>query len=384
MPPEHRTGFAPLIAALLLAGPVSAARSDPGQAGWPTFKGDNARTGRGAALSLPITVEWTADLDGALYSSPAVRDGLVVLGSSAMRVYGLNLADGSRRWETALPDRVWGSAPALAGDKAYIGCVDGCVYALALGTGALLGSYCGGSAGPHGGGDILSPILVQGSRLVFGSDDDSIYGVDLGHGVSWAHRTGGILHDNGAAEAAGLVVMASHDGEVYGLGSSTGRVRWTYRAGGEFNTVPALDAKRAYVGCMDGRMLALSLGHGRLAWSYPTGKGVVSSPALGQDGSLVFGSADGSVYCLSASTGARRWAFRTNGYVLGSPLITGALVWIGSYDGELYVLDLKTGAELWSMEVPGGVYAAPAESDGVVLVAGRQGSLVCLKASAVP
>ena len=382
MPPERRAGFAPLFAVLLLAGPGASAATGPSEAGWPTFKGDNARTGRGGALSLPISLDWTAHLDGALYSSPAVRDGLVVLGSSAMRVYGLNLADGSRRWETALPDRVWGSAPALAMDRAYIGCVDGCVYALALGSGALLDTYCGATAGPHGGADILSPMLVQDSRLVFGSDDDSIYGVDLGHGAPWAFPTGGILHDNGAAEEAGLLVMASHDGKVYGLGASTGHVRWTYRAGGEFNTVPALDAKRAYVGCMDGHMLALSLGHGRLVWSFATGKGVVSSPALGGDGSLVFGSADGSVYCLSASSGALRWSFRTDGYVLGSPLITGELVWIGSYDGDLYVLDLKTGAELWSMEIPGGVYAAPAESGDRVLVAGRQGSLVCLKASA--
>src|ERR1700722_1787572 len=179
MRPELRAAFAPLFAVLLLAGRGASAAA-PSEAGWPTFKGDNARTGRGEALSLPITVDWTAHLDGALYSSTAVRDGLVALGSSAMRVYGLDLADGSRRWETALPDRVWGSAPALAMNRALIGCVDGCVYALALGTGALLDTYCGGPRGPRGGADIPSPILVQNSRLVFGSDDDSIYSVNLG------------------------------------------------------------------------------------------------------------------------------------------------------------------------------------------------------------
>lgn len=354
------------------------------QGSWPTFKGDNARTGRGAALMLPISVDWTVHLKGQLYSSPVVEDGLVVLGSSAKRVYGLSLADGAQRWERALPDRVWGSAPALAGGRAYVGCVNGCAYALALADGSLVQNYCAGSDSLFHGGDVLSPMLVEGSRLVFGSDDHSIYGFDLVRGTRWSCPTADKLHDNGAAEEAGLVVMASRDSCVYGLALSDGQVRWTYRAGGAFNTVPALDAERAYLGCADGRLYALSLSDGRPAWSFATGKGIMSSPALAADGSLVFGSSNGSVYCLSASNGARRWSFKTGDYVLASPLITGGLVWIGSYDGKLYVLDLKTGQKLWSMEIPGGVFAAPACADGRVLVAGRKGTLVCLKAAAAP
>jgi outer membrane protein assembly factor BamB len=381
---ELRRGLGPLplcaAAALLWACCAAPLAADA----WPTFKGNNARTGRGAALTLPISVVWIAHLKGQLYSSPVIQDGLVVLGSSAKQVYGFDLADGAQRWDRELPDRVWGSAPAVAGGRVYIGCVDGCVYALSLAGGNLVQNYCAGSDSLFHGGDVLSPMLVEGSRLVFGSDDHSIYGFDLARGTRWSCPTADKLHDNGAAEEAGLVVMASRDANVYGLALSDGQVRWTYHAGGAFNTVPALDAERAYLGCADGRLYALSLSDGRQAWSFDTGKGIMSSPALAEDGSLVFGSADGSVYCLSASTGALRWSFKTDDYVLGSPLITGGLVWIGSYDGKLYVLDLKTGKKRWSMEIPGGVFAAPAYADGRVLVAGRKGSLVCLKAVVVP
>ncbi|HTB22905.1 MAG TPA: PQQ-binding-like beta-propeller repeat protein [bacterium] len=392
MRPEP-AAFAALLALQLLFTPALRADDEaPPQAAtawnladdWPTFKGDNARSGRGPALGLPISVLWTDHLKGQLYSSPVVQNGLVVLGSSAKRVYGIDLDSGAQRWMQALPDRVWGSAPALYQGRAYVGCVDGCVYSLSQADGSLGASYCGGSDVPHSDGDVLSPMLVDGGHLVFGSDDHFIYGFDLRSLVHWSLRTGGILHDNGAAEEAGLVVFPSHDSDVYGIGLSDGQLRWNYRARDAFNTVPAMDTERAYLGCADGRLYALTLTDGGVAWTFATSKGIMSSPALAADGSLVFGSADGSVYCLTAKTGDLRWRFKTKDYVLASPLVSGGLVWVGSFDGNLYVLDLKTGAKLWSMQIPGGVFAAPAESAGRVLVAGRRGTLVCLQAAAAP
>ncbi len=41
---------------------------------------------------------------------------------------------------------------------------------------------------------------------------------------------------------------------------------------------------------------------GTTEWSFLTGSSVVSSPALGADSSVIFGSYDGNIYCLRDRT----------------------------------------------------------------------------------
>src|SRR5665213_145282 len=155
MRPEPWALRSALLGVVFFASPFKAMAADvPSPSGstepsssrdsWPTFKGDNARTGRGPALRLPISVDWMVHLKGSLYSSPAIADGLVVLGSSDKRVYARDLISGVQRWERILPDRIWGSAPAIQDDRVYIGCVDACVYALSLTAGTVVHSYCAG------------------------------------------------------------------------------------------------------------------------------------------------------------------------------------------------------------------------------------------------
>lgn len=369
-----------LMRAFLPQGELAAADAQA-PADWPTFKGDSARTGRGPALDLPISLTWSAKLKGSLYSSPVCAGSLVVLGSSSKRIYGLDLASGAVRWQTQLEGRVWGSTAALDSGKAYIGAVDGCVHVLSLADGSPAGSVC--PEGPDGnpdGADVLSPMLVDGGRLVFGSDDDTIFGYVLGRAEHWSQGTGDILHDNGAAESGGLVVIAAHDAKVYALGLADGRLRWIFKAPKGFNTVPAMDALHAYIGDADGNMHALALKDGSQDWSFRAGGAIVSSPALSDDGGLIFGSTDHSVYCLDAKSGAKRWTYKTGDYVLASPLVTGSLVWIGSYDGTLYVLDGATGQPRWRKQFSGGIYTSAAVSGDRVLVAGRGGELDCFQA----
>ena len=167
-----------------------------------TFKGDERPAGPAARpWGLPVkrlledSPSWVR-----LYSSPAIQDGLVLLGSSDKHVAALDLADGKVRWSHALPDRVWGSAPGHRGGGlvAYIGCVDGCVHALALADGKETGRWCGHPHGLMGKADVLSSPLVEGGRLVFGSDDDAVYGADLAGTKVWKVPTGDIVHDNAA------------------------------------------------------------------------------------------------------------------------------------------------------------------------------------------
>jgi outer membrane protein assembly factor BamB len=378
------TGTLLALGASLTAGPPTAAAATV-SADWPTFKGNNARLGQGPALSLPVKQLWKVHLGGSLYSSPAIQDGLVLLGSSDKHLTALDLSDGKTRWSKTLPDRIWGSAPAIAGGLCYIGCVDGCVHALALADGKEAGRWCGHPHGLMGKADVLSSPLVEGGRLVFGSDDGCIYGAELAGTAVWKAATGDIIHDNAACAVSGTAFIPSQDGKLYALALADGARRWAWAAPKPFNTVPSCANGLVYVGDGDSKVYALDASDGKLRWSFATGgRGIMASPSLGPDHSLVIGSTDHFVYCLDAESGALRWKAKTGDVVLASALITGSLVWLGSFDEKFRALDLKTGEERWSTELEGGVFTSAAASGDKIVVAGRGGDVICLQATAAP
>jgi len=83
-----------------------------------------------------------------------------------------------------------------------------------------------------------------------------------------------------------------------------------------------------------------------------TNASLLSSPSVGADGSLYFGSLDGHVYALSAS-GAFRWRYSAGAPlaaspVLGSPLGSDPSLYIPSYDGRVHCVSSRFGTARWS------------------------------------
>ena len=77
--------------------------------------------------------------------------------------------------------------------------------------------------------------------------------------------------------------------------------------------------------------------HERFLWKFETGGPIDSSPAIGLNGNIYFGSQDNKVYALSSKTGEKIWDFETNGIINSSPALdkTG-IIYIGSRDKALY------------------------------------------------
>ncbi len=57
-----------------------------------------------------------------------------------------------------------------------------------------------------------------------------------------------------------------------------------------------------------------------LAWKFSTGGAVLSCPAIGLDGRILFGSADGYLYAVS-SEGRLLWKFSTQSAIVSSPRV---------------------------------------------------------------
>jgi outer membrane protein assembly factor BamB len=86
-------------------------------------------------------------------------------------------------------------------------------------------------------------------------------------------------------------------------------------------------------------------------WSFPTGGPVASSPAIADDGSVLFGSHDGKLYAL-ARDGTLRWSHLTGDIVFSSPAIAhDGTVYFGSDDDHLYAVAPGADKPRWVFQV---------------------------------
>jgi outer membrane protein assembly factor BamB len=110
----------------------------PASDDWPTFRADNARSGRVAAR-VPadgLAERWRIAIGGGLTQPVVAGDVLLVAAADAHSVHALDSATGKRLWQFVADSRI-DSPPTVAQGLAVLGCRDGWVYALRLSDGQL-------------------------------------------------------------------------------------------------------------------------------------------------------------------------------------------------------------------------------------------------------
>jgi outer membrane protein assembly factor BamB len=93
-----------------------------------------------------------------------------------------------------------------------------------------------------------------------------------------------------------------------------------------------------------------SASSGGAQWSFATGRGIFSSPVVGADGTIYFGSADRTFYAL-APDGSVRWQVPTGEIIDSAALLDDrGRVYFGSGDSKLRALDAQSGSVVWTMQ----------------------------------
>ena len=113
---------------------------------------------------------------------------------------------------------------------------------------------------------------------------------------------------------------------------------------------------------------------GTKKWSFPSGGIIDSSPAIGADGTIYFGSHDKNFYALNPD-GSKKWTFATGGQIGSSPAIgADGTIYFSSTDGNLYALR-PDGTERWHFHTGGATESSPVldENGNVYLAANKVG-----------
>jgi len=82
---------------------------------------------------------------------------------------------------------------------------------------------------------------------------------------------------------------------------------------------------------------------GTVLWEFETGFRVISSPAIGPDGTVYVGSDDFKVYALDGKSGAKKWEFVTGGGVDSSPALgANGILYVASWDNKVYAIQTSS------------------------------------------
>jgi outer membrane protein assembly factor BamB len=171
---------------------------------------------------------------------------------------------------------------------------------------------------------------------------------------------------------------------AFGQELKPGDLIWEFETEGVVVSSPAIGRDgTVYVGSDDNNLYAINP-DGTKKWEFETGGRIGQvwfSPAIGSDGTIYIGSFDNKVYAINPD-GSKKWEFKT-GVVLNSssPAIgSDGTVYVGvSHANKIYALDGQTGAKKWEFETGSRTVSSPAiGSDGTVYVGSADNKVYAL------
>ena len=317
----------------------------------PMFRGGLAHTG--VYADRGNFGEWIFAANGPIGASPVLAgDSLYISSMFGKDFYALDPKTQQVRWQYADPVGFF-SSPAVTENRVVVGTLSGAVIALDAAIGKQLWSY-------NTGGPIISSPAVQAGSVYIATETGQIVALDLTSGAKrWIYETGAMIQSS-LAVSDGILVVGSQNGFLVGLDAASGEKKWLYLAEGPLISSAAIQNGVAYFGSLsDGNSFyAVDLQTGKTRWKVKAGP-LISSPAI-VDGTIYIGGVDGSVLAGKTTDGSLVWSARTGGLIISSPAVTAESVYIGSSDGKLYAFDPITGQEQWSFQTNGDVWSSPA------------------------
>lgn len=180
--------------------------------------------------------------------------------------------------------------------------------------------------------------------------------------LKWYFQTEDTVDSSPAIGLDGTIYVGSVDGKLYAI-NQDGTLKWAMPTGSKIYASPAIGIDGTiYVCAWDGKLFAVSPhptlppeGGGigwEIKWTCQINGRISSSPVIGADGTIYFGSDNYTLYAVGAD-GRIKWGFYTRWYIDSSPAIgIDGTIYVGSNDRNLYAInpDGPPQAEKWTFQ----------------------------------
>jgi outer membrane protein assembly factor BamB len=274
--------------------------------------------------------------------TPAVSNETQVLVIAGSTLYAIDRNKGKLLYRMRLPGQP-SAAPTLDEIHAYIGTLDGSVYAFSL---AKIES------------------LFQEQRLPDWSLEAFV----------WRYKTGGQISSPPMSDGR-LVTFASLDGSLYGVGMRERDLVYQFETDGPISAPVAKLGNSLFLASEDQTFFAVDGRNGAVLWDFASPVPLNSQPVVvGSDLFLVAGTS--GMYDLSAKTGAKRW------WHPGITKFVGVIndrVFVTDIDMNLSMLARKDGAILGKLQLRHFPVRIANDRTDRLFVATTSGLVVCMK-----
>lgn len=189
----------------------------------------------------------------------------------------------------------------------------------------------------------------------------------------------------------GLVLVASHDGDVLAIGADDGQIRWRSQVSSEVLTAPVISDGVVIVRSIDGKLVVLDITDGRRLWSYQVQPPSLSlhgiSAPLVYQGRIIIGQGDGRVVALAQEDGRVLWQ-TTVAVAQGRSELErlvdvdanmaqlGHVLYAAAFQGRVVAIDMRTGRLLWARDLS--VYRGLAVDEDALYVVDDEDALWAL------
>jgi eukaryotic-like serine/threonine-protein kinase len=311
--------------------------------------------------SFSQNINWKFQTQGRIYSSPAVTDNKVLIGSGDSTFYAINKPSGKKNWSYKTNGAIH-SSPTVYESNVFFGSADGSLYALNIETGKLIWKFDSQGEKMLDIWDYyLSSPKVYNGIVYWGSGDGNLYAVSAESGnLIWKYKSNGAIHANPLI-ADNKLYIGDYGGYFYALNASSGELIWqfrtigdTYFPNGEIQKGATIDNSIVYFGSRDYNIYALNAQTGRGHWNLKeVGSWIIATPLV-YNNFIYFGTSDTHrFYCVSKTNGKIIWQIPLPMRVYGSAIEHNETIYFGCFDGILRGVDYKTGEVTWQFKTDG-------------------------------
>ena len=273
-----------------------------------------------------------------IFTTPSVSSDSSVFITSGSTLNGFN-SSGAPLWSTIPLGGLSYVTPTIDSlqNRLYVGVSNANFFAIDYKTGKVAWNILCDAP-------INSSAIITGDRkLIFGSDNGTLYGFDLRKITgqpkpTWQYSVPGKITKSPAVDSSNNLFFGTQSGSLVKLKletSGTVTTIWTASLGSAIQSSPVIDGKGfVYVGTESGKFYKLNPENGNIIWSYTSKGAIRSTPTISSYGNIYIADKSGFISSISES-GSLNWKYQDSSAISSNLLSINNMTYVGTEGGRL-------------------------------------------------